>query len=807
MRLTLRTLLAYLDNTLDSQDAEALKLKLKESSFATQLVQRIRNSLNNQMLAAPAPDAVGPVEDANAISEYLDSTLSHEQVAEIERACLESDPHLAEAAACHQILTMVLGTPANVSPELRERIYKLPDRSIEEIATGANYSSLAVPEDPSPIGPWADDVPTADATLNPEQPVKPVGVADSGVSDAPTRLHEMEVAQAPQSLAAGSVRPGQTIAGSRPRSITDSEIYGGSIRPSRIAPWLVSLAVAGVLLYALAQIFAPLLARDKKLAEAALDETVTSEILVPADQSTGMVDLNPSVDPQDRAADPETRTLQDPTAEVAEDTVVDIQEPPWPLESTPDATPPLATTAENEGDVTIDAVADMETIDADPNPSETGAPITEPPVTESPSEPGGAELGSETETVPPSSVDLADTDSPAPSIPDAQPANETATDNVPAKDRIQVAEVTSVNALIALLGDEQWEALPTGAPVQTDSAIVCAPTFRGEMVTSNQMQTTLVGPVEVRWQANDVGTEMHLETGRIVLAAGEPESTVTVILAGQPITVTFAEASHVAAVQVSQLRQPGFDPLVEENHTPIRTITAVQGAITISGAGDHTLETGQQWMMYGDEEAKVIDVEQLPTWVETPDDTDLTLEANARKELLSLMAEGDQSLEIALREATGYRKSEVAALAGQTLLALHRGDVYFDSIGILNQPKQRAYWPDHFMALQHAIDQSADSAAGVRDSIRRMDSANGETIMRLLTGYSQQQLIDGGDLELVEFLDSPSMAVRVLAIENLRKIKDTTLYFRAEQENAVRRAQVIKKWMTRQRNGDIRWPE
>ena len=48
-------------------------------------------------MAAPSPDAVGPIADANAISEYLDSTLSAEQIAEIERACLESDPHLAEA--------------------------------------------------------------------------------------------------------------------------------------------------------------------------------------------------------------------------------------------------------------------------------------------------------------------------------------------------------------------------------------------------------------------------------------------------------------------------------------------------------------------------------------------------------------------------------------------------------------------------------------------------------------------------------------------------------------------------------------
>ena len=48
---------------------------------------------------------------------------------------------------------------------------------------------------------------------------------------------------------------------------------------------------------------------------------------------------------------------------------------------------------------------------------------------------------------------------------------------------------------------------------------------------------------------------------------------------------------------------------------------------------------------------------------------------------------------------------------------------------------------------------------------------------------------------------------RVLALENLHRITHTTLYFRPEQENAVRRAPGIKKWVARLRKGDIRWQE
>ena len=42
MRLTLRTMLAYLDDVLDPADAEVLGKKINDSEFAATLVNRIR---------------------------------------------------------------------------------------------------------------------------------------------------------------------------------------------------------------------------------------------------------------------------------------------------------------------------------------------------------------------------------------------------------------------------------------------------------------------------------------------------------------------------------------------------------------------------------------------------------------------------------------------------------------------------------------------------------------------------------------------------------------------------------------------
>src|SRR6478752_7464081 len=127
MRLTLRTMLAYLDEVLEPADAEALRLKIEESDFASGLVDRIQGVLKKLRIDAPRLDGKGMGNDANTVAEYLDSALTQDRVAEFERGCLESDKHLSEVASCHQILTLVLGKAADVPPEMRQRIYALGD--------------------------------------------------------------------------------------------------------------------------------------------------------------------------------------------------------------------------------------------------------------------------------------------------------------------------------------------------------------------------------------------------------------------------------------------------------------------------------------------------------------------------------------------------------------------------------------------------------------------------------------------------------------------------------------------------------
>src|SRR5262245_36395411 len=125
MRLTLRTLLAYLDDTLEPTQAKQIGQKVAESDTAQELIARIKQVTRRRRLTTPPETGPGARLDANTIAEYLDNTLDADQPAEVAQTCLASDVHLAEMAACHQILTLVLGEPALIPPTSKQRMYQL----------------------------------------------------------------------------------------------------------------------------------------------------------------------------------------------------------------------------------------------------------------------------------------------------------------------------------------------------------------------------------------------------------------------------------------------------------------------------------------------------------------------------------------------------------------------------------------------------------------------------------------------------------------------------------------------------------
>jgi len=116
MRLTVRTLLAWIDRVLGPPEHGELAEKVAASPVARPLINRIESAVASPTLSAPAASGRGLADDPNTAAEFLDNVLDADRLAAFERVCIESDLHLAEVASCHRMLAELHRDPTALEP-------------------------------------------------------------------------------------------------------------------------------------------------------------------------------------------------------------------------------------------------------------------------------------------------------------------------------------------------------------------------------------------------------------------------------------------------------------------------------------------------------------------------------------------------------------------------------------------------------------------------------------------------------------------------------------------------------------------
>jgi hypothetical protein len=132
IRLTLRTLLAWIDGVLPPEEHRLIGDRVACNRFATRLSERIRETAAHGAADLPSMGVGRIADDPNIVAEYLDNTLTSDYLKAFEMNCLGSTSHLAEVVSCHRMLAELflrpeLGRVLNDEQRLsiRERLGRL----------------------------------------------------------------------------------------------------------------------------------------------------------------------------------------------------------------------------------------------------------------------------------------------------------------------------------------------------------------------------------------------------------------------------------------------------------------------------------------------------------------------------------------------------------------------------------------------------------------------------------------------------------------------------------------------------------
>jgi hypothetical protein len=761
MRLTLRTLLAYLDEVLEPEDAEELAGKIRESDFASGLTHRIRNSMSQLRLTCPDPLAKGLAEDANSVGEYIDSTLPDDRIADFERVCLESDMHLSEVSACHQIVTWVVREPADVDPGMRDRI-----RTMGASMTGGHLR----------------------------------------VDDA---LADLEGDEDDYAWKGGRVS-------AEPRKRKPDYMEASRKRRNTAAPWIV-LALAGFLctvgfMLSTAGDHGPTLEQANRSAPS---QPAAESLATPvAPELSAVPEMNAAplaIDGSDEFVPPEPGV---PTAEPQLESEFSAPElnpaPPLAFEPAPATGEPTLELDSEFPIVDADATATEPALTSEPTlegpfPADNDLATNEP-ATSTPADMGDdltapapmtdAELQGDVEAV---AAMTGSTEQPA----EAGIAEDSA---LVEREPIDAGRFISDREVLAYWDQEAgiWGRVAQRASLELGVRYRVPSAFRPQLLLGDGTQLTIDGRSEFVLDQPDEGNSplVRVSYGRMTVAAlGQEADRVHFTAGGQAIQVRFGDSDSEFALEVTKLLTPGENPITGVRQQAVRIWTSA-GRVGVMAADQETraVEAGQRWASTQGSPGQIQQVDKLPNWVESAQVSDI--DRNALMKIEPLL-DVNRSLTLSLSEAAENRRQEVRALAARCLASLERFEPLTASLA---DAKQHPAWPQQFRELQAALARNPETAERVLDALRTTSGQDAETLFRMLWGYSKTQFAEGAAEELLGYMEGDTLSKGVLAFQNLHAATKKTLYYRPEQ-SVARRKEATTQWRRQLASGQVVYEE
>lgn len=802
MRLTLRTLLAYMDDILDPADHEDLGKKIEASDFATELIHRSRDAVRRLRLGAPdvladdSPDVLDadPAKDANAVAAYLDNTLPPEQVAEFERACLDTgtaaDVHLAEVTSCHHILTMVLGEPAEIDHKTRRRMYDLVHR--------ANQHEKLRIEPAHPDGKELNEAVAAasEDAASPPVPLPPVAAAEEmGLYEA---RDETEV---PDYLrAAAHQRRSRRFATAAVLAVLGGltvYLFFSALEKPETPPEVASALEENDLdldnLVAVPGAEPSETAVSERQAENTEVEDSAPANELEGEQSTEMEAplANAPVFETTPGADDSPSTASEP--EQSEETASEEDGAgPLVLEA------PQNDNAEEEGLEDLQSDLNSPTLEekplADPLaadlgmnsvPEETGetaSTIGPEGLPEFPELTGGTATNSG-EPVPGSAETslggdtvLADTE--------AESGFEIPPPPEPAGP-VQLGTYIGKNDVLLRYNSvtEEWVRLPPQAVIIGGDKLLALPKYRTHVVLGN-VSAYLCGGTQITVPEQQLASDseqmrvqLQIDYGRVILHAGASGSNVVIHAAGEQREFHLDDSADLA-IDVHHVFIPGSDFLHDAAPAEINWYLTSGGMERTNAAGTNQfIQAPSTWVTSDGVDDSVQPITALPKWIEHEQAS--SLELRARDRFTAELAVG-RPVGLRLQELNEENNAtrEVRALSAEA--SLHVGE-FEPFVNSLNDSDQAANWGEHIQAMRQALARSPRVAEKLNATfVKLRGNKAGGDLMSMVRGFgpeeigtTREEVKQGVVLDLIGWLEHPSLDYRVLAIYNLDEIRGT----------------------------------
>jgi hypothetical protein len=277
----------------------------------------------------------------------------------------------------------------------------------------------------------------------------------------------------------------------------------------------------------------------------------------------------------------------------------------------------------------------------------------------------------------------------------------------------------------------------------------------------------------------------------MLVTVGAAGAQVDLDLGGIRGILTLVDADSAVAVSVKRFLPPGIDPDTMAP-IPVVEIFNTYGRVTWDEADKPRVEipTGQVRIYAGGDPPDNYGPFTTPDWIDAKSIIPTDREGQT---MLERLLAADKPLNLSLAEALEHRQFNVRSLAARCLATL---DEFEPLLNELSDPRQYSYWNGEFHTLRQCVQRGPESAARLKATIDRLRPDQADELYRLLWGYSEDQLAKDEAANLVKQLESESMDVRVLAIQNLMTITGAMEFYRAEKKPEDSRA-AIQAWKSR----------